>query len=166
MSDQELATAENSPVEVQKYMEFSLGDETFAIPLLMVKEVINIPEFTPVPYTPSYFLGIMNLRGQVLSAIDLRKKMSITPNIEHNETAIIILDLDNISLGIMVDSINSVLSIEKDSLSSPPDLDSKVGSEFILGVHRKEDGLSLIVDIKNLLSSKDIKIISSQAKAS
>ena len=61
-----------------RYLEFNLGEEKFAVPLLSVKEVIAVPETTKVPFTPEYFLGIMNLRGQVLSVIDLRNRMSIT----------------------------------------------------------------------------------------
>ncbi|MEZ4744168.1 MAG: chemotaxis protein CheW [Bdellovibrionota bacterium] len=151
--------SQEANVETRRFMEFSLGQENFAIPLLVVKEVIDIPQFTSVPYTPDYFLGIMNLRGQVLSAIDLRKKMKITPNVERNETAIIILDLDPYTLGVMVDSINSVLSLADSMIAPPPDFESRVDSEFITGVFPAEDKLTLIIDIRRLLNSKDLRIL-------
>lgn len=101
--------------EVNRYLNFSLGEEEFAIPLLSVKEVIAVPETTPIPHTPPHFLGIMNLRGQVISVIDLRKKFSInTKNTE--ETSVIILDLKNHFLGVVVDSVTSVLAIKNSDI--------------------------------------------------
>ena len=74
MSDQ---SNNASALAGQRYLSFSLGSEDYAIPLLSVKEVIAVPEITPIPFTPSHFLGIMNLRGQVISIIDLRSKLGI-----------------------------------------------------------------------------------------
>jgi purine-binding chemotaxis protein CheW len=85
-----------------RYLSFSLGTEEYAIPLLAVKEVIAMPEFTSVPYTPSHFLGIMNLRGQVISVMDLRKKLGIKPG-STAETAVIICDLSPLCIGVVVD---------------------------------------------------------------
>jgi len=151
---------------LEKYMEFRLGEELFAIPLLIVKEVIDIPRFTSVPYTPEYFLGIINLRGQVLSVIDLSKKMRIHSDSEKNESAVIILDLYPLTLGVLVDSINSVLPIANGELSPAPGEESRLDSQFILGIYRREENLTLILDIKNLLTPNDVSLISERSQSS
>src|SRR4051812_41249332 len=99
-----------------RFLSFSLGNEEYGVPLLAVKEVIAMPEITPIPYTPSYFLGIMNLRGQVISVMDLRQKLGVKPS-QSSETAVIICDLNSLSIGVVVDSINSVLNPVEAELS-------------------------------------------------
>jgi len=85
----------------QRYLAFSLGKEQYAIPLLQVKEVIGQTETTPMPYAPAHFKGIMNLRGQVISVIDLRLKFKMEAKESEGQTAIIILDLSPLSLGVV-----------------------------------------------------------------
>jgi purine-binding chemotaxis protein CheW len=147
MSDQGKARA-------GRYLCFSLGDEEYAVPLLSVKEVIAMPEFTPVPHSPSHFLGIMNLRGQVISVIDLRKKLGIKTD-RATETGVIICDLAPICLGVVVDSINNVLSLTDDQISPKPVVESEKGSDYITGVTRKETKLILLLDIGKALDLAD-----------
>jgi len=138
-----------------RYLGFSLGSEEFGIPLLDVKEVIAMPEITAIPQTPPYFLGIMNLRGQVISVLDLRHKLGIKPN-NSNETSIIVCDLNPLCLGVVVDSINSVLSPKPEEISPKPDVyQGKTNSDFITGVYRKQDCLVLFLDIAKSLSVED-----------
>lgn len=148
--------------EVNRYLNFSLGEEEFAIPLLSVKEVIAVPETTPIPHTPPHFLGIMNLRGQVISVIDLRKKFSInTKNTE--ETSVIILDLKNHFLGVVVDSVTSVLAIKNSDILEKPMIESSKSTEYITGVFRKNEHLVLLLDIFKTLSQEDKSVISKSA---
>ena len=114
---------EQTGMDYDRYLEFNLGVEKFAIPLLSVKEVIAVPETTNVPFTPEYYLGIMNLRGQVLSIIDLRKRMKVTPKENNSETAVIIVDLEYTHLGVIVDSINRVIAIDNDDFAPPPEIE-------------------------------------------
>lgn len=90
----------------QRYLTFRLAQEFFAIPLLQVKEVIAMPEVTPVPQTPPHFIGIMNLRGQVITVLDLRLKLGIKPQ-KGAETAVVIRDLADVSVGVVVDSVEA-----------------------------------------------------------
>jgi len=143
-----------------RYISFSLGSEEYAIPLLDVREVIAVPDTTPVPFTPSHFLGIMNLRGQVISVIDLRTKLAIKPS-PSAETAVIICDIGNTCLGVLVDSINSVISPDEDQLSQKPEIESQKSTEYISAIYKKSDRLVLIIDLKKALSSEDRKAIQS-----
>ena len=141
-----------------RYLCFSLGPEEYAIPLLSVKEVIAMPAITPIPEAEKYFLGIMNLRGQVISVVDLRRKLSITPS-ESSETAIIICDLGSNSIGVVVDAVNSVINPEPDKISDKPELQSQRNTDYIHAVYREKDRLILLLEIFKALSTKDHRTI-------
>lgn len=138
----------------ERYLSFNLGSEEYAIPLLAVKEVIAMPEITSIPFTPAYFLGIMNLRGQVISVIDLRQKFNIKPQ-AGGETAVIICDLAPLCLGVVVDSINSVLAPGDGEIAPRPEIQSNKNTDYITGVLRKEKHLVLFLDIAKTLSVED-----------
>lgn len=142
----------------ERFLSFYLGKEEYGIPLLTVREVIAMPEITPIPFTPSHFLGIMNLRGQVISVIDLRTKFNIKPN-QTSETAVIICDLGSISLGVVIDSVNAVLAPSADEISSKPEIQSSKSSDYITGVYRKGDKLILFLDLAKTLDVKDVSAI-------
>lgn len=141
-------------MENSRFLSFSLGTEEYAVPLLSVREVIAIPEFTPIPYTPAHFLGIMNLRGQVISVIDLRTKFAIKP-VGKEETSVIICDIAPYVLGVVVDSVNSVLNPKPEDISPRPDIESNRNTEFISAVYRKDKHLVLILDIYKTLTAED-----------
>ena len=149
-----MSAPENQSQNRTRYIVFSLGDESYAIPLLSVREVIAKPEFTPIPYTPPYFLGIMNLRGQIISVMDLRAKLGIKPK-ETSETAVVICDLGTATLGIVVDSINAVISPGPGEISERPEIHSNRNTDFIDGVYRKEQNLVLILNVERTLSVED-----------
>jgi purine-binding chemotaxis protein CheW len=143
----------------ERYLAFQLGKEQYAIPLLQVKEVIEMSEPTPIPQTPSYFKGIINLRGQVISVLDLRSKLQLTKIENGPKTAIIILDLDpTLCLGVIVDRINSVLAFQSDDVSRAPSLLSG-REQYLTGVARRENRLTLILDIKAALSLTDLEAV-------
>lgn len=145
-----------------RYLNFSLGQEEYAIPLLVVREVIAMPEVTPIPFSPPHFLGIMNLRGQVISVIDFRTKLGIKPDAS-KETAVIICDLSSICLGMVVDSINQVISPAANELSEKPDLHTNKNSDYITHVYRRQESLVLLIDIAKAVGMKDMKIATQSA---
>lgn len=140
--------------ELTRFLSFSLGTEEYAIPLLTVREVIAVPEFTPLPFSPSYFLGLMNLRGQVISVLDLRTKFGITPSAS-TENAVIICDLGTTEIGVLVDSVNSVLCPSASEMSERPDTQGQKAAEVITAVFRNKDHLVLQIDIAKTLSNED-----------
>lgn len=146
-----------------RFLCFSLGSEEYAIPLLRVKEVIAVPDVTQVPFTPNYFLGIMNLRGQVISIMDLRQKFGIKSK-EINETSVIICDLDHMSIGVVVDAINSVITPSPEEMAPKPDIQSSKTTDYITGVYRKEKRLVLFLDIAKTLTGEDQEALNRKAK--
>ncbi len=153
--------AQAQPVEVakaiEKYLEFSLGSQSYAVPLEAVREVIALPEITSVPYTPSFFLGIMNLRGQVISVMDLRLKLNLKDAAKNSdETAVVICQLGTISMGVVVGAVTSVLALTPNDIQPRPSIESTVDLSYIKGVTRKEGRLVLLLDIASLLSLQSL----------
>lgn len=147
--------------ESGRYLAFSLGGKDFAVPLLKVREVIALTEITEIPHSPAHFKGIMSLRGQIISVIDLRTKFGMNLGQETVDTAIIILDLHPLSLGVVVDAVNSVMPLRDDQISRAPTMDD-IGSQHILGVARIDKKLIMLLDIEKTLSVADLAAIKSQ----
>jgi purine-binding chemotaxis protein CheW len=145
-----------------RYLNFSLGFEEFAIPLLDVREVIAMPEITPVPFSPSHFLGIMNLRGQIISIIDLRAKLGIKPN-AGTETAVIICHIANVSLGVVVDAINQVIAPSPEELSEKPEMQTTRKSDYISKIYRANSKLIMLIDVAKALGVEDLLVASKAA---
>ncbi len=140
----------------ERYLQFNLGNEVYAIPLLNVKEVIPVPNTTPVPNIPAYYKGIMNLRGQIISILDLRKKLNIKPN-EDLEEAVVIVELQGLNIGVIVDSINRVLHLQKEEVGEIPEVSSQINTRFIEGVYKGADALTILLDLDGILNIKEIK---------
>lgn len=141
-----------------RYLCFCLGDEEFAIPLLQVKTVTGLPDVTRVPNTPGYFMGIMNLRGQIISVLDLRKKFNVKP-VDRGETAVIIVEVGSHQIGLVVDAINSVLSPAHEELQPRPEMMNGKSSEFVTSVYAIEKRIVLILDVLKALGADDRQAI-------
>lgn len=140
----------------ERFLEFSLGSERFGIPLLQVRELISVPETTPIPYSPKYFKGIMNLRGQVISVIDLRLKLGVKAHDDQSENAVVIVEFDGFRLGLIVDSINKVLQIEEGQIAEVPEVKATGGKDYINGVFKNGDDLVVLLELPSLLSVREI----------
>ena len=162
---EKLNNKENITLDGMRYLEFDLGEEHYAVKLLLVREVIPVPETTPIPKSPSYFLGIMNLRGHVISIVDLRKKLAISPKENNTESAVIIVDVNDVQIGVIVDSINRVLSVTEKTISNVPEINTQVNAKYIEGVHRQEDKLTVLLDISSALDIQDLSIAKNSNKS-
>ena len=154
-------SAKSGSTPGERYLSFSLGKEGYAIPLLSVKEVIAVPEITSIPFTPPHFLGIMNLRGQVISIIDFRTKLGIKPE-GGAETSVIICDLAPLVIGVVVDSINAVVSPTVQDISDRPDVQSSRNTDYITGVIHRDKALILLLDIGKALGVEDLRLAAKQ----
>ncbi len=142
-----------------RHLIFSLGAEEYAVPILKVKEVIEIPDISPIPHTPNYYLGIMNLRGLVISIIDLRLKIKGVPLEMGKKSAIIILDFGHFCFGIAVSSVNRVIPIEASEIKDRPAMESVESLEYIQGVVYRDKRLILILDVSKALNVEDVQAI-------
>jgi purine-binding chemotaxis protein CheW len=151
--------------EDNRYLVFSLGNEQFAIPLLRVKEVIASTDTRPVPHSPTHFKGLLDLRGVVISVIDLRIKMKAAKRENSAETSIIILDHKTEPIGVIVDSVDYVANLQPNEINTPPTIHGGTGSDFITGVFSKEKKMILLLDIMASLGAEDMKLIKRNAQA-
>ena len=133
----------------RRLLTFNIGQDQYAIPLLSVKEVIGKSEFTTVPNTPPYYSGLINLRGQVVSIIDL-SIMFETKSIDYGESSYIICEHNNNYIGLSVDSVNSVLPVNTTELCQDIPEEGKLHNRFLLGVYRQENNIIIIIDINKL----------------
>ena len=148
-----------------RYLQFRISEELYAIPLSEVREVISVPEMTPIPKAPGYFSGIMNLRGQIVSIIDLRKKLGVEQCDENKEQAVVILDFSNCQIGMIVDAINQVLKIDKSLIREAPAGNEMSNAKYINGIFEYRNSLVLLMNISQALDLNDIEIINSSESA-
>lgn len=149
----------------ERHLIFSLGTEEYSVPLLKVREVIEVPEITPVPHTPAHYLGIMNLRGQVISIIDLRLKLHNVRQEFEKKTAVIILDFGDFSIGIAVSTVNRVLAFADEDIKDRPAMASTENLDYILGVMHRDKKLILCLDVSKALNVEDLNLINAQKTA-
>ncbi|WP_018139245.1 MULTISPECIES: chemotaxis protein CheW [unclassified Thioalkalivibrio] len=145
-----MAKADTAP-----YVTFSLAEETYAIDVLQVQEVLKVTEIAPVPGVPDYILGIINLRGNVVTVIDARRRMGLEDREPDEASRIVIIDVDNQNVGILVDSVSEVVRISLDSVEPAPEVGNDDSSRFIQGVTSTEQGLTILVDLNKLLSDEE-----------
>ncbi|MFN8370625.1 MAG: chemotaxis protein CheW [Bacteriovoracaceae bacterium] len=126
-------------------------------------EVIPVPETTIVPNVPQYFVGIMNLRGQIISIIDLRKRLKIEMKKSNKEEAVVIVDLKGISIGLVVDSINKVLTISLSEINEIPEVSNQINTKYIIGVYKHNEKLTMMLDLESILSFDEIKKVAKKA---
>jgi purine-binding chemotaxis protein CheW len=156
----------SSNSDKRKYLVFKLGSEKFGVPLSSVKEVIGLTDITEIPQVPSYFQGLINLRGKIISVIDLRKKMGISKaEYEPKKTSIIITEIQGVDLGVIVDDVEEVASYEKESqIEESIDVQGAVSREYLQGVAKTEDDKSvLLMNMDKILSSSDLAVLKQKA---
>ncbi|MBI2521687.1 MAG: purine-binding chemotaxis protein CheW [Bdellovibrio sp.] len=141
-----------------KYLVFVLANETYASPLLQIREVIKIPSIKQVPYMVPYFKGIINLRGQIVSVIDLRVKFNLK-DFKSDEGLILVIEAKGSLVGAIVDGVCSVQDIPSSDIDTNPALETLVSPKFFLGVAKRSDMLINLIDIGGSLSSEDFRRI-------
>lgn len=152
MNESEVTQLNIVEEELERYLCFSMGAEEFAIPLLTVIEVLAVPPVTPVPSNPPYILGIINIRGQIVSIMDLRIKLGLKP-VKSEEESVIICHVGGNTIGIVVDSINSVIIPQKEFLSPKPTLRNPQYGKYITNLYRTDDKMIMFIELKDIFTS-------------
>ena len=137
--------------QVLQLVTFTLRNEEYAVDILNVQEINRITEITQVPNAPFYVEGVINLRGKVMPVINLRKKFGLEDKETDDTSRIIIMDIQGITNGLVVDSVSEVLRLPMDIVEPPPPMSSDISSNFIKGVAKLEDRLIILIDIDKLL---------------
>ncbi|MBW7956347.1 MAG: chemotaxis protein CheW [Deltaproteobacteria bacterium] len=141
--------------EVLQLVTFRLGREEFSLDILRVQEIIRHMELTRVPKTPDFVDGVINLRGKVIPVLDLRKRFGLGTDEMTNETRIIVVEVDNKTVGLKVDAVSEVLRLPADRVEAPPEMVTGVESEYIKGVGKLDGRLLILLDVEKVLSRNE-----------
>lgn len=143
----------NDPVT--EWVTFRLDAEKYGIDVMRVREVLRNTEIAPVPGAPGFVLGIINLRGNVVTVIDTRKRFGLAPKGIDESSRIVILEAGDEVVGMMVDSVAEVVDLRASSIETAPNVGNDESAKFIQGVSNLGDGLLILVDLNKLLSAED-----------
>lgn len=134
-----------------KYLTFALEDEDYGIEILKVREIIGVMEITPVPQVPVFVKGVINLRGKVIPVLDLRLKFGMDEIAYTEETCIIVVSLDNVFVGLIIDRVNEVLDIAEKFIEPAPKMGSSINAEYLSGIGKVSDTVKLLLNIEKVL---------------
>lgn len=145
--------------ELLQLVTFSTGDEEFGVDILRVQEIIRTMAITKVPKAPEFVEGVINLRGKVIPIIDLRRRFGLQSKAHDKHTRIIVIEINTMIVGFVVDSVSEVLRIPASTVEPPPPVVAGLESEYISGVGKLEDRLLILLDLDRLLSRADIEAL-------
>jgi purine-binding chemotaxis protein CheW len=142
---------------VLQWVTFKLEGETYGINVMQVQEVLRYTDIAAVPGAPGYVVGIINLRGNVVTIIDTRNRFGLAPAPVKDDTRIVVIEADKHVVGILVDSVAEVVYLRQSEIETPPNVSKDDSSKFIQGVCKKNEDLLILVDLDKLLSSSEWK---------
>ena len=153
-----------------KYMTFQLAREVYGLEILTVREIIGLMEITRVPRTPAFLRGVINLRGRVIPVVDLRLKFGMEATAATEQTVVIVVQCRvadrTLTMGVLVDLVLEVLSIEAGQIEPPPDLGAaSIEGQFIRGVGKAGERVVFLLDIARVLSGADAATLGRAAQA-
>jgi purine-binding chemotaxis protein CheW len=143
----------NDPI--YQLVTFRLEDETYGINVMHVQEVLRVTEIAPVPGAPPYVLGIINLRGNVVTVIDTRSRFGLPPGDIDEASRVVIIESEMQVVGILVDSVAEVVELKGSEIDSAPNVGNEESSKFIQGVATSDNNLLIVVDLNKLLSEEE-----------
>lgn len=152
---------ENSDDSIIQWVTFHLENEKYGIKVMQVQEVLRMTEIAPVPGAPHYVLGIINLRGNVVTVIDTRRRFGLPDAEADDETRIVIIEADNNVVGILVDSVAEVVDLRASEIETAPNVGNDESSKYIQGVSSRGDELLILVDVNKLLSDEEWQEVAS-----
>lgn len=155
--------------ETARYLTFRLGDELFAINVFKAREVLDMSHITRVPTAPAYLRGVVNVRGNAIPVVDLRSKFGLPLTPETLQTRIIVMELqldgESVVLGGLADAVHEVVELEPHEINEPPTLGLRWRTELILGMGRRGERFTIILDIERVFSTEDVAALTAAGAA-
>jgi purine-binding chemotaxis protein CheW len=140
---------------ILQLVTFTLGSEEYAVDILKVQEINRMREITRVPNSPSYVEGVINLRGKVIPVVNLREKFGLQGKENDEQSRIMIMDIQGITMGLVVDAVSEVLRVPSSIVEPTPPMASNISTEFIKGIAKLEDRLIILLDMDRLLGKSE-----------
>jgi len=164
MAEQSTIEAAETSERAGQYLTFVLADEEYGLEILKVREIMSFMDITAVPRMPAYIKGVINLRGKVVPVVDLRLKVGMPEARRTDQTCIIVVDIGHVEMGIIVDRVSEVLDIAPEDIEDTPSFGAEVNTDYILGMGKTEGKVTILLDIRKLLSQIDAVSISAMAR--
>jgi purine-binding chemotaxis protein CheW len=151
-SDEVIESPANAREQASRqYLAFHLGDEEYALDIRRISEIIKVREFTDIPRSPEFIMGIISLRGVVVPVFDLRQRLNLGVSEITPTTRIVVCQLDEVSVGLLVDSINQVVNLIDEEIEPPPGVLSGLDREMITGIGRYQGRMIILLNLKSVL---------------
>ena len=148
--------------KINQFLTFILDEEVYAFDIARVREVLDSGDITKVPKMPEFMRGVINLRGKVVPVVDLRLKFGMTETQQTVDTCIIIIDVtldgETTVLGAMADSVKEVLNLTVEQIEEAPKIGTRLNTEFIKGMGKKENEFIIILDVDNVFTNEELTI--------
>lgn len=154
---------EDEDTQKDRYLTFRIGDEDYAIEIRFVTEIIGIQKITSVPDMPEFVKGVINLRGQVIPVLDVRSRFHLSEREYDERTCIVVVNVNEMQIGLIVDTVNEVREIPEDMVSPPPSISRGSRSRYIKGMGRIGEEVKIILDITKLLFEEELQALQAQA---
>jgi purine-binding chemotaxis protein CheW len=154
---------DDEDTQKDKYLTFRIANEDYGIAIANVTEIIGIQSITEIPEMPDYIKGVINLRGKVIPVMDVRKRFKLSEREYDERTCIIVVEIDNTSVGLVVDTVNEVADIPEDQVEPPPKSKHKGGS-YIQGIGKIGKEVKILLDINKILYEEELETISEAAQ--
>jgi len=159
MELKQTSTTDTSQSQLLQLVSFHIEEEEFAIDILNIQGINRMMNITRVPNTPAFVEGIINLRGQVIPVVNLRKRLGFPPKEPDKATRIIVVEIGKRVIGFIVDSVNEVLRISSSITEPPPPMVAGIDSEYITAVGKLEDRLLILLDLEKVLSGDELNVL-------
>ncbi|HED08223.1 MAG TPA: chemotaxis protein CheW [Ignavibacteria bacterium] len=141
--------------ELLQLVSFMIDREEFGVNILCVQEINRLMQITKVPNVPDFVEGVINLRGRVIPVIDLRTKLKIQKKDRDNNTRIIVVEIEEKTIGFIVDSVKEVLRIPTSITEAPPEMVTGIDSDYIMAVAKLDDRLITLLNLEKILSNTE-----------
>jgi purine-binding chemotaxis protein CheW len=162
MTQEPSGSAHHSAAPLLQLVTFRLAEEEYALDILTVREINRMMEITRVPRSPDFIEGVVNLRGNVIPIIDLRKRFGLPPREPDKSTRIIVTEIGRRVVGFIVDTVTEVLRIRSDTVEPPSEI-TGIDAEYIKGVGKVEDRLLILLDVEKVLTRTERMILEDKA---
>lgn len=145
---------------IRQFVEFKLGDEKYGVDILQVKTIERMMPITRVPKAPSFVEGVINLRGEIVPVIDLKKRFDLPEGKITENTRIIIVTVKDLTVGMIVDSATEVIQLPQDEIEDAPAITSGIDSDYLEGVGKINDELLILLNLAKVLRPKEVEELS------
>ena len=148
------SVVQKAPQTLTQWVTFKLNGETYGVNVMEVQEVLRVTDIAPVPGAPSYVLGIINLRGNVVSVIDTRRRFGLPATENSDATRIVIIESGGQTVGIRVDAVAEVLDVDSSEIETSPDVGNEEASRYISGMVSRGEELVVLIDVNKIITEE------------